>query len=238
MPPIRAQTVPVVSGRSTPRELLDAGVARLERFYSRNPVLPVQPLNVVPGETWYFDACAYWRPVQENPSPGELKLIERGYGPGINLCLEECARPATQNQVRNWSWPGSVTDRTPYGVVAHELGHAADWHMSRSLGLPVSSYGGEYSRHVRVKAKEPPLTSYCPNDWEWFAECFRLFVTNPLLLRALRPRTYAALCERWQPLIPLGALFPKEGPKWRHDLGEDCPLRIVANLERRVREGR
>lgn len=40
---------------------------------------------------------------------------------------------------------------------------------------------------------ELPITSYAPNPAEWFAEIFRLFVTNHGLLKQLRPKTYNIL---------------------------------------------
>ena len=58
---------------------------------------------------------------------------------------------------------------------------------------------GDYSIKMRAEVDEPKLTNYCPNDAEWFAEMFRLFLTNPDLLRYLRPRTYAALRRDFEP---------------------------------------
>ena len=112
-----------------------------------------------------------------------------------------------------WSYPGYVIDRTPHGVLAHELGHHVDCTLSTKKG----SYGGDFSQQMRVKVNEPKLTNYCPNDWEWFAEMFRLFVTNSDLLRVVRPRTYSALCERFQPVITAG---------WR-DVLRDAPQRTI-----------
>ncbi|TWA73960.1 hypothetical protein FBZ83_12627 [Azospirillum brasilense] len=80
----------------------------------------------------------------------------------------------------------------PYGVLAHELGH----HVDVLRSTTVDRYRGNFSADLRRQASEPKLTNYCPDDGEWFAEMFRLFVTNPDLLRGLRPRTYAALIER------------------------------------------
>ena len=45
------------------------------------------------------------------------------------------------------------------------------------------------------------LTNYCPNDAEWFAEIFRLFVTNSDLLRLIKPRTYSELRKLYKPVI-------------------------------------
>lgn len=33
------------------------------------------------------------------------------------------AAPVQKPMMRSWSWPGWKTDRTPVGVVAHEVGH-------------------------------------------------------------------------------------------------------------------
>ena len=56
------------------------------------------------------------------------------------------------------------------------------------------------------------LTSYCPNNAEWFAEMFRLSITNSQLLQQLRPRTY------------------KLKVQWLKVLGDDVPERIVQAL--------
>lgn len=39
------------------------------------------------------------------------------------------------------------------------------------------------------------ITSYAPNAMEWFAEIFRLFVTNPDLLKLIRPKAYKAILD-------------------------------------------
>lgn len=119
---------------------------------------------------------------------------------------------------RNWNWPGSSTDREPYGVIAHEVGHCADWFRSGDEGLPRGAYGGMVSRLLREESGEKPLTSYCPNDAEWFAEHFRLFVTNHALLAILRPRTHSLFMERWKPV---------SHDDWRVELTDAVPARII-----------
>lgn len=127
-------------------------------------------------DRWPFPhACAYYRPNQ------------------ITICVRRCAHIGTGGA--SWSFPGYTVDRTPYGVLAHELGHHVDHHMSDRKGR----YFGDYSIKMRAEVDEPKLTNYCPNDAEWFAEMFRLFMTNPELLRYLRPRTYAALRRDFEP---------------------------------------
>lgn len=107
----------------------------------------------------------------------------------IHVAIPLCAR---QNAM--YSWPGYISDRTPYGVIAHELGHYVDEYLTiraaESKGL-TSLKGVEWisSRVVRL-SKEKSITSYDPNDSEIFAEWFRLFITNPGLLRLIRPGVY------------------------------------------------
>lgn len=105
----------------------------------------------------------------------------------IYISVQACAHVGTAG--RAWSYPGYVVDRTPYGVLAHELGH----HVERAHGAA----GGIVAAGWRRETAEAPITGYCDNDNEWFAEMFRLFVTNPDLLQALRPRMFAKLIERW-----------------------------------------
>lgn len=205
---------------SNPKPLLEAGTERMERFCVANRV-PIPTVYLVAKCNWDFGSvCAFYRPNTDTVlkfSVGEEKMRERGYGPGINVCLDLCARPCGKLPSRNWTWPGSVTDREPYGVVAHELGHHCDWYVSDRKG----SYFGDYGVGVRRKSGETPISGYCPNDAEWFAEMFRLFVTNPALLHQLRPRTYGILLARW---TPVGST------DWRTELGRNVPDRIVQSL--------
>lgn len=179
------------------------GKRRVEQFCLANGIEPpiVRPPTL--RTDWVVGACAYYRPV------------------AINICLEDCAWSATEGQVRNWNWPGSITDREPYGVLAHELGH----HVDLLAGERKGRYYSEYGEGVMSRANEPPITSYCPNPAEWFAEMFRLFVTNAALLSFLRPITFALLNERWKPISSLD---------WVEELGSNVPERIVNNLRKKV----
>lgn len=125
----------------------------------------------------YGGTCAYYRPSY------------------IKVCIEACAAPGTAG--RAWSWPGYVIDRTPYGVYAHELGHHVDVQLSDVKGR----YSGDFSRQMRARSMEPQLTGYCDNDGEWFAEMFRLFCTNPDLLRLVRPVTYGLMTDHLTPVV-------------------------------------
>lgn len=165
--------------------------------------IPLMKVELVSKLDWSFGACAYWR---------------RGT---CNICIAKCARPSGPNRSRNWNWPGSVTDRLPVGVVAHELGHHVDWHC----GTKKNSYSSELSTKLMQEAKERPITSYAPNPSEWFAEMFRLFVTNPDLLRLLRPRTHKLFTERWQPVLVCD---------WKDALAANAPDHIVSNLQKKI----
>jgi hypothetical protein len=185
---------------SSRHALLELGEARVRAFCLANK-LPIPPITPAGKEEWPFDACAYYRPRT-----------------GIVICVEHCARPAGEEQSRNWSWPGSKTDRTPYGVVAHELGHHLDWLMGGQKG----SYWSDFGAGLRRISREEPISGYCPNDAEWFAEMARLFITNATLLAALRPLTYAVF---------LGAgLRPVSPARWREQLGSNVPARVARSL--------
>jgi hypothetical protein len=121
------------------------------------------------------------------------RLPDRGwYRSGVvSINLPVC-RPATRTPGYAWSFPGYKADTTPTGVVAHEVGHHVDAVMR------VGELRG-WDRETRV-------SSYEPNRDEAFAEAFKLFVTNPDLLRVGRPR-------RWELLIGLG-LDPGDLTPW------------------------
>lgn len=161
--------------------LYNAGLTMISQFVDLNQnVMPPVTTVETPQSKWMFKhVCAYYR------------------RDTINICLIKC-RGVRNSMGRNWNWPGSTTDKTPYGVLAHELGHHADFHSGRPRAS--NSYMSTYSTEVKVASKEKPLTSYCPNDGEWFAEMFRLFVTNTDLLLQIRPNTYDQLTKRFCPL--------------------------------------
>lgn len=151
-------------------------------------------------EEWPFAECAYYRPTQ------------------INICVSKCAHIGTAGMA--WSFPGHQVDRTPYGVIAHELGH----HVDITHSTNKDRYRGNFSRDMRDRIGEKPLTSYCPDDGEWFAEMFRLFVTNPNLLAMLRPGTHAAIREKFVPVFNDG---------WRLRL-VGAPDRTIAAIEKKL----
>lgn len=138
------------------------------------PVPALTPLN----ERWDFSHCAYYRPSR-----------------GIVIHVPSCASIGTGGA--SWSFPGYFIDRTPYGVIQHELGHHVDWLKGSDKG----KYFSDFSVNVRKQSGEDKITNYCPNDAEWFAEIFRVFVTNSDLLKKLRPVTYTILCNHFSPVV-------------------------------------
>ena len=160
------------------------GVKLAQEFCDINDIRMPLFNPVRPGDRYYgLGTCAYYRPES------------------INVMIEKCARPGTGG--RCWSWPGYVIDRTPFGVVQHELGHHVDYVL------------GNISKKIYMAAdKEEQLTGYTGTDnrsgtffMEWFAENFRLFVTNPYLASAIRPKFYKAIEN--EGLIPITRLWNK-----------------------------
>lgn len=153
-------------------DLLNKGLERITDFCVMN-FLQLPEVRFENADDWEFKACAYYRPVY------------------IAICVKKCAAIGVAGMA--WSYPGHVVDRTPFGVLAHELGHHVDWSYSKLKG----NYYGDFGVSIRRASGEPKLTNYCPNDAEWFAEMFRLFVTNPDLLSVIRPKTFALLTNKF-----------------------------------------
>lgn len=203
MPPVPPRPLPYLN--THPLALIEKGRERVRQFCEANDL--VVPAVVVADRThWLVNACAYYRP--------DTPKNRKWGGVGVNLCVELCARCATEGWYRNWNWPGCVTDREPYGVICHELGHHVDWHLGSQQGV----YWSDYGKWVMEHSGERPITSYAPNHAEWFAEICRLFVTNPALLRLIRPRAYELMRQK---LEPIGHA------DWRYELGCNAPDRIV-----------
>jgi hypothetical protein len=95
-----------------------------------------------------------------------------------------CAKPA-HGTPRKWSFPGYTPDRTPVGVVAHEVGH----HVDEVFSHP--SAGMKW----REAAKGAKVSSYEPDLAEAFAESVRLFITNPAMLHAIAPARFTYLAN-------------------------------------------
>ncbi|MES2415147.1 MAG: hypothetical protein V4614_15175 [Pseudomonadota bacterium] len=180
--------------------MLQRGKVLMERFCAANS-MPIPSVTEAPPENWEFGVCAYYR---QNVT---------------TISVKHCANIGFAGM--SWSFPGHSVDRTPYGVIAHELGHHSDMLKSTKVGR----YYGNFSIEMRERTgHEMPLTSYCPNDAEWFAEMFRLFVTNPDLLRNLRPRTHADMLQHFKPVFV---------DTWRERLA-GAPERTILSIERKL----
>lgn len=167
--------------------------------------LPTPTIIPYSKSNWDFPGtCAYYRPTT------------------IHICIDECAYSCRESLTRNWNWPGNTTDREPFGVLCHELGH----HVDVIYSTKGCAYYGDYSKSIKSHSKEQPITSYCPNWGEWFAEIFRLFVTNHALLELLRPKTYKILRDQF---------YPIGSDHWLENLGPKVPDRIVQNLLKKIR---
>lgn len=196
-----------------------AGIDLLNAFCELNAIARPIVVSVTPDDRYYhLNTCAFYR----------FRCID-AEEPTIWIMIDKCA--AKGEVGRAWSWPGYVVDRTPYGVLQHELGHHVDWIASDRTKKTFQE--GLYSYAVYQHSKEKPITGYLGTDTdqatfykEWFAEIFRLFVTNPDLCRLLRPRFYEFISQRFK----LCEQLP-----WRQVLRE-APARTIAAAEKKIAE--
>lgn len=181
--------------------LLEKGTKLLRNFCTLNGIKPFDIHVVQPGERYYnFNSCAFY------------------LNGAIYIMPAKCA-PAG-NGVRAWSWPGNTVDRTPYGVLQHELGHYLDDQHDSTLSI---EWGKLYDK---------PLTNYhgtrgCSAMAEDFAEIFRLFVTNPNLLRRIRPKSWRYLAARF---------VTAEKRSWYNVL-RIAPLPIIRAARNKIQKG-
>lgn len=180
-------------------ELYKLGVDLVERFCTANRIQCPEFRPEIKAK-WHVGACAYYRPQY------------------IAICTDHCAYPCGEERSRAWSWPGNTTDREPYGVLAHELGHHCDY----TVGGMKGDYWSDHSMDIAKSSGEQPISGYADNVAEWYAEMFRVFVTNPDLLRHLRPKTYDILMQRWEPVVH---------HKWQDALGSNVPVRVIQALK-------
>lgn len=121
-----------------------------------------------------------------------------------------------------WTFPGYKADLTALGVGCHEFGHyvqdALGWKLVNSAARVAGVLG------------EERVSGYEPNAGERFAECFRLFMTNPDLLRVGRPK-------RWAHLTTHLGLKPVHDTPWREIFAHASP-RFISAAESWIRLGR
>lgn len=164
---------------------------------------------------YHLATCAFYRPTT------------------ITIMVEKCA--SRGHGGRAWSWPAYAIDRTPYGVIQHELGHHLD-HVKSEPAKSRDDVQSLFSWKIHDASHEPPMTGYLGTDahaptffMEWFAEIFRVFVTNPDLCRRLRPKFYAAMLER--------GLQPVPGGSWNEALlAHGAPSRIIEQARKKMPE--
>jgi hypothetical protein len=188
--------------------LYDAGVELAFKFCTVNRIPPPTITRLNPGDRFYsLGTCAFYRPTE------------------IRVMVEKCANKGYGG--RAWSWPGYTVDRTPYGVVQHELGHHVDNHFYKGRD-------DVFSKRIHELSKERPLTGYLGTDtrsmtffMEWFAENFRLFVTNPDFCNFIRPKFYTALIEEGLKPVVDGAWLDMLN---RHGATE----RIIQQAEKKI----
>lgn len=189
---------------TTKQQLADLGILEVSKFCTINN-LPIPKIEFFGVKDWFVSVCAYYR--------SEI---------GIKICLTRCQQPCTQEQARNFSWPANIVDREPFGVLLHELGHHVDWCLSKTK----YRWFGDLCTTIKNEAKEPGITSYAEtNAAEWFAEAFRLFVTNPTLLKLFRPKTYKLLSNR---------LKQTTEEDWKIRIGDNCPKKVIKAIQNKI----
>lgn len=164
----------------------EAGLALLQRFCTVNRIPEPSVVQLGPEDRLYHLAtCAYYRPTT------------------VTIMVSKCAAIGRGGMA--WSCPGYKVDRTPYGVLQHELGHHVDYYFTEHYGDILKPRGSTFARALHTGEK--PLTGYLGTNKredtfyaEWFAEHFRLFVTNPQLSRAIAPKWYELITRYLNPV--------------------------------------
>lgn len=201
---------------NTRDEMFDEGCKLALQFIALNAsaisMPDIERLN--PSQrNYHIGTCAYYRPTT------------------IHVMVEKCANRGFGG--RAWSWPGYAIDRTPYGVIQHELGHHVDTERTGQVTRE-NVMDKLFSKKIWETSREAPLTGYLGTDkeaatffMEWFAENFRLFVTNPGLSKALRPRFYAAIIN--------AGIQPLSRDGWEAVLRRNgAPNRIVEQARKKI----
>lgn len=128
-------------------------------------------------------------------------FINSGLGPScygvfyykniIHLNMKLC-KPPVKVPGYDWSFPGYIQDLTPYGILAHELGH----YISDILGKKFRK------NFVNIKKIEENVTASDDRGLdEKMAEAARLFITNPDLLKRGRPHRYEIFKKHYDPIV-------------------------------------
>ena len=144
-------------------------------------------------------------------------LVGRGtglyYSGKVFVNLPRTAVAVTRPAYRSWSWPGWKVDRTPAGVVAHEVGHHVEAVLRRRKVLTKDD-GAAWRLGLSNHKKR--VSGYEPVPDEAWAETMRLFILNPDLLRLAIPWRWFFLLAR--ELRPVERLMKKG---WKKVLSND-----------------
>lgn len=125
-----------------------------------------------------------------NPSNRDRRKIWEAYSlkfNGDSIIIINPVGCSDMEEKESWSYPGAITDRSPYGTVLHHLGIYL-------LKLKGDRWTNEVIGQYR------PISSSLQGDSRGrFYEAFRLFVSNPALLKELRPDTYESFLKKVPP---------------------------------------
>lgn len=150
------------------RQAIDDGIALCKAFCKANGLPPIS-VNVIDQPWAALKAKRFYG--EYDPNVGSVRIF-----------LKTCAVPSSSGYA--WSWPGYKADLTPIGVIAHEVGH--HWHYTRKEGVR------DVMRDFRRAVGDSALTSYgATSIGESIAESFKVLITNPTLLKLMRPSHYA-----------------------------------------------
>jgi hypothetical protein len=188
----------IFKGLETKEHLLSAGLELAHDFCKLNK-LEVPKVIIDNSMDDSFYGIFYWN---------NVIYINR------KLC-----RPIVKVPGHDWSFPGFVEDLTPYGIIAHEMGH----YISDQLG---KSFRKNF---VKLKSREENISDRDDkNVDERMAEAARLFITNPDLLKQGRPLRYSIFSEYYTPIID---------NKWKTILKNAHP-KIVSSAERWIQKNK
>lgn len=167
----------------------EMALQEIKMFLKNNPQIPMPKITRV-DRMWAKGECSY-------PSKDRVCKIK----------LMKKLTPVTKTPGFAWSFPGYKADMTQIGVLAHEFGHAVHFAlMDRPL----------WKKFQEMTCGESVVTSYEPNEHEKFAEAFKLFITNPDLLKTGRPQRFKFFTEVLK-------LVPNHCEPWKNILGGAHP---------------
>src|ERR1700750_2447414 len=97
---------------NTKEDMYECGLLLLQMFCSKNISVYVPEIESINKDNrfYHLNTCGYYRHfklVEENN-----ELVRKNI-PTITIMVPKCAHKGTSG--RQWSWPGYVIDRTPFG---------------------------------------------------------------------------------------------------------------------------